>query len=280
MESTMIEKHIEIDGINGRKITIDYRFKESTELLTPIVYVHGFKGFKDWGSSNIIANNFAENGFLYIKFNFSHNGVTIENLIDFTDLEAFGNNNYWIEFRDLGLVIDWLEQADLKIDFSKLSVIGHSRGGGIALLRAAQDKRIYKAITWASVCDFEGRFPKDTSDWKAKGVEYIYNGRTEQMMPLYFQLYESYYKHQSALDILVQCTSIEQEVLVIHGTNDSAVDLKEAKRIVSKVRYSKLEIIENAGHTFGAVHPAKDKIIHPHLNKVLELSLEFLAKNR
>ena len=99
----MIENHIEIEGINGRKINIDYRFKESKEVLKPIVYVHGFKGFKDWGSSNVVANTFAKNGFFFLKFNFSHNGVTAEHPTDFVDLEAFGNNNYWIELRELGL---------------------------------------------------------------------------------------------------------------------------------------------------------------------------------
>ena len=77
-------------------------------MLVPIIYVHGFKGFKDWGSSNEVANTFAENGFLYLKFNFSHNGVTAEHPIDFVDLDAFGNNNYFIEFHELCLVIDWL----------------------------------------------------------------------------------------------------------------------------------------------------------------------------
>jgi len=272
----MIVKNVEIDGCHGRKIAIDFRYKESHELLKPIIYVHGFKGFKDWGSSNAVANTFAENGFFYLKFNFSHNGVTAEHPIDFTDLEAFGNNNYWIELRELGLVIDWLEQADLNIDFSKLSVIGHSRGGGITLLRAAQDKRIQKTITWASVCDFEQRFPKDVSDWKAKGVEHIYNARTEQMMPLKFQLFESYYKHQSALDIPVQCGNIKQELLVIHGTNDPAVGLEEAELIVNRVRNARIEIIPYSGHTFGAVHPAKDDSLPLDLKRVVNLCIDFL----
>ena len=272
----MIENHIEIEGINGRKINIDYRFKESKEVLKPIVYVHGFKGFKDWGSSNVVANTFAKNGFFFLKFNFSHNGVTAEHPTDFVDLEAFGNNNYWIELRELGLEIDWLEQADLNIDFSKLSVIGHSRGGGITVLRAAQDKRIQKAITWASVCDFEQRFPKDVSDWKAKGIEYIYNARTEQMMPLKFQFFESYHQHQFALDIPLQCSNIEQELLVIHGTNDPAVGLEEAKKIVGSVKKAHLEIIPDSGHTFGAVHPAKDDNLPLDLEIVVNLSVDFL----
>ena len=272
----MVENHIEIEGANGRKISIDYRYNDCMELLTPIVYVHGFKGFKDWGSSNSVADEFAENGFFYLKFNFSHNGVTTENPIDFIDLEAFGNNNYWLEFVELGLIIDWLEKENLPINFSKLSVIGHSRGGGIALLRTAQDSRINKAITWASVSDFEGRFPKDISEWEAKGVEYMYNGRTEQMMPLYFQLYSSYFEHKSALDIKLQCENIQQNTLVIHGTKDPVVGIEEAENIHQRIKHSRLEIIEDAGHTFGAVHPAKSTKLPSDLLKVVKLSIDFL----
>jgi pimeloyl-ACP methyl ester carboxylesterase len=273
----MVENHLEIEGANGRKISIDYRYKDCKELLTPIVYVHGFKGFKDWGSSNKVADTFAENGFFYLKFNFSHNGVATENPIDFIDLKAFGNNNYYLEFLELGLIIDWLEKENLPINFSKLSVIGHSRGGGITLLRTAQDARINKAITWASVCDFETRFPTDVSEWKAKGVEYIYNGRTEQMMPLYFQLYTSFYEHKEVLDIPKHCLDIEQEVLIIHGNNDSAVGLSEAKEIHSSVPNSRLKIIQNAGHTFGGVHPALNNNLPTELSKIVNLCIEFLA---
>lgn len=274
----MIEKHIQIRGVNGRAISVDFRYKESSKPLIPIIYVHGFKGFKDWGYSNQIANHFAEARFMYVKFNFSHNGVTQKSPMDFVDLEAFGQNNYWIEYNELGLVIDWLENADLNVNFDKLSVIGHSRGGGITLLRTAQDQRIHKLIAWASVSDFEQRFPKDFSDWKAKGVEYIYNARTEQMMPLYFQLYETYYEHQHQLDIKVQCKNIEQEVLVIHGTDDPIVGLDEAKEISQSISNSHLKIIQGSGHTFGAVHPIVDIEFPEDLKKVIGLSVEFLIR--
>jgi len=101
----MIEKHIEIVGTNQRIISIDYRYSESSRSMIPIIYVHGYKGFKDWGASNVFANTFAAQGFLFIKFNFSHNGVTSDHPVDFVDLEAFGNNNYEIGGNRLASVI-------------------------------------------------------------------------------------------------------------------------------------------------------------------------------
>ena len=273
----MIEKHFQIEGCKGKSIGIDLRYTLTDKPLIPLVFVHGFKAFKDWGSSNIVAQEFADNGFLYLKFNFSHNGVLKDNPVDFVDLDAFGDNNYYLEFLELGLVIDWLYSCDLNINLEKLALIGHSRGGGIALLRTAQDARIHKLITWASVSDYETRFPKDIAEWKAAGVSYIYNGRTKQRMPLKFQFYTSYYKHQKTLNIPAQCLKITQKILVIHGTDDSVVTLTEAHKIHGLVKNSKIQLIQNAGHTFGAVHPMVSKTLPKQLAQAVKYTIDFLA---
>lgn len=272
----MIKKQIEIQGAKHLKIAIDYRYSESSYTKTPVVYVHGYKGFKDWGASNLIADLFAEEGFFYVKFNFSHNGVDTKNPIDFVDLEAFGNNNYMMELDELGFVIDWLEASEFDIDLSKLAVIGHSRGGGITLLKTAQDQRIKKIITWASVCDFKRRFPSDLNDWKESGVQYIYNGRTLQMMPLYYQFYENFQKYELQLDILGNSVKIDRPVLIIHGTKDRAVDVVEAAELHDNIPSSQLLKIKNAGHTFGAIHPYNDAILPSELDQVIYATLNFL----
>ena len=269
--------YLEIDGCNGRKISIDYRFKETQKSLIPIIYVHGFKGFKDWGASNLVADSFANQGFLFLKFNFSHNGVTSKNLVDFVDLEAFGMNNYLIELKELGIVIDWLEASELNIQFSKLAVIGHSRGGGIALLRSAQDQRIKNTITWASVCDFEARFPVDVSEWKETGVQHILNGRTMQMMPLYFQFYKTFIDNKQILNIPFQSQNIKQNVIIIHGTDDQVVPFSDAEFLVSRITKSSLVLIKNTGHTFGVKHPFKMNHLPKTMVNVIDASINFLS---
>tara|TARA_B100001093_G_scaffold504801_1_gene561137 strand:+ start:1534 stop:2358 length:825 start_codon:yes stop_codon:yes gene_type:complete len=269
--------HFEIDGCNGRKISIDYRFKETQKSLIPIIYVHGFKGFKDWGASNLVADSFANQGFLFLKFNFSHNGVTSKNLLDFVDLEAFGMNNFLIELKELGIVIDWLEASDLNIQFSKLVVIGHSRGGGIALIRSAQDQRIKNTITWASVYDFEARFTVDVSEWKETGVHHILNGRTMQMMPLYFQFYQTFIDNKEILNIPFQSKKIKQKVLIIHGTDDQVVPSSDAEFIKSRISKSTLVLIKNTGHTFGVKHPFKMAHLPMYMINVIDESIKFLS---
>ena len=81
----------------------------------------------------------------FVKFNFSHNGGTAKNPIDFPDLDAFGNNNFSLELNDLDRVIEFILNEKIfsnKIDFKKVYLIGHSRGGGICAIKASEDLRI------------------------------------------------------------------------------------------------------------------------------------------
>tara|TARA_Y100000991_G_C21783146_1_gene268087 strand:- start:102 stop:404 length:303 start_codon:yes stop_codon:yes gene_type:complete len=95
-----------IDSKRNKKITIDINFSK-TKNSPLIIFSHGFKGFKDWGAFNLISNIFANSGLNFLKFNFSHNGISPENLLEFTDLNSFGHNNLSIELEDLESVINW-----------------------------------------------------------------------------------------------------------------------------------------------------------------------------
>jgi predicted dienelactone hydrolase len=80
-----------------------------------------------------MAQKFAEVGFFFVKFNFSHNGTTIKKPTDFADLEAFGQNNFSKEMSDYDEVLNYFCNHD-KVDSEKIAIIGHSRGGGISKL--------------------------------------------------------------------------------------------------------------------------------------------------
>ena len=86
---------------------MDLTYDEYLPEAPMVIFVHGFKGFKDWGTHNLLANYFAANGFRFLKFNFSHNGTTADCPVDFADLIAFSENTFSIELQDLNNVIDF-----------------------------------------------------------------------------------------------------------------------------------------------------------------------------
>src|SRR5260221_9862865 len=86
---------------------MDLTFDTAQPNAPLVIFAHGFKGFKDWGTHNLVARYFAANGFRFLKFNFSHNGTTPDHPIDFADLIAFSDNTFTIELEDLKYVIDF-----------------------------------------------------------------------------------------------------------------------------------------------------------------------------
>lgn len=274
-----IRKDIKVDGKHGRPILLDTYNIEDGRKKPLIIFVHGFKGFKDWGHWHLVAEEFAKNGFYFIKFNFSHNGTTPEAPLDFGDLEAFGMNNYTKEEADIDTLFEWLEQDDDNAyDLDNVTLIGHSRGGGLAIAKTARDSRIHRLITLASVAQlgFASRHPEVLENWKEKGVYYIMNGRTKQNMPLYYQLHEDILQNGDKFDVEAAAKAIQKPWLIIHGTDDMAVKPTSAYKMKELCPSARLEIIEDANHVFGGKHPYISNELPDHSRQMLSLCLDFL----
>jgi dipeptidyl aminopeptidase/acylaminoacyl peptidase len=255
-----------------------FNHSESFPLL---IFAHGFKGFKDWGHWQKMAEGFAVHGFAFLKFNFSHNGTSPQNPTEFSDLEAFGNNNFSKELADLKTVIDWVWEnaAEYRLDKSRICIVGHSRGGPIALLTAAKDERIAALITWASVheLDYAWQDAEQLKNWKENGVQYSLNARTGQQMPLYYQLYEDFAAHAAEYSVKQALSGFKKPMLIVHGTADPAVKLSSAEYLIKYAPHAEYLLIEGADHVFGGRHPFPEREELPVHSKILLNScLDFL----
>src|ERR1700748_884234 len=99
-----MKSEIILNGSDNKPILLDITYKETNGTSPVILYAHGFNGFKDWGNFDLIAQQFTDAGFAFVKFNFSHNGTTPDHPNEFADLDAFGKNNYTKELKDLAVV--------------------------------------------------------------------------------------------------------------------------------------------------------------------------------
>lgn len=278
----IIKTNIVLNRPNQKPMLADFLYNEDGQAKPIVIFCHGYKGFKDWGCWDLTAKAFANAGFFYVKFNFSHNGGTVEHPIDFPNLEAFGNNNYTKELNDLNDIISWvLSKQDIakEIDKTSISLIGHSRGGGIVTLKAAQDNRITKLVTWASVSDYKSRFPKGEAfdKWKKEGVYYVVNGRTKQEMPHYFQYFEDFIANEEKLTIKTASQQLKIPQLIIHGTKDESVSVNNAADLHWWYPLSTIAWIEEANHVFGGKHPWESEDLPDHLKEVVNKTIEFLS---
>lgn len=274
----MIKKEIfSVPSAKGRNMLMDLTYDDANSKAPLVIFVHGFKGFKDWGSHNLVARYFAENGYRYLKFNFSHNGTTPDKPIDFADLIAFSENTFTMELEDLGAVIDFACNGSAIPPAKVVNLIGHSMGGGISIIKTAEDKRVNKLITMASISSFRNLWPKEAeAQWKIQGIMYIHNSRTGQQMPLKSTLLDDLDTHPGRLNIMAKAAAIHQPWLIMHGVADLGVPVSHARELKEAQPNAELIILPGADHTFGSSHPYGNDVLPAPLKQFCTSAIQFL----
>ncbi len=277
----MVLRDFKVYNKNKDPIRGDVCIPELNRRFPVIIICHGFKGFKDWGFFPYVSEVLCKKGFITVKFNFSGSGIG-EDLREFTDMDRFASNTYSREIDDLHCVLDELEKGRIceKLGyFDRIGLLGHSRGGGIAVLKAAADKRIRTLVTWNAISHVERRsFLDELPRWKRQGYIEIANVRTGRMMRLGTALMEDIQKYgQTKLNVLKAAGRIDAPFLIIHAEKDESVPVREAREIFdhSNQLRSRLEIVQGSGHTFGCVHPFEGPA--PDLKKVLSLTKDWFG---
>jgi len=275
-------KEAVLQGHNhGRRFSIDIRWHIDRRPKPVIVFLHGFKGFKDWGTFPLIAEILSDAGFVVVKVNFSHNGVTPNDPVDFTDLDAFAENRFSYELDDVKDVIDYIQSTSFRvpsaeINTDRIHLIGHSRGGATAIIYAADDERIQSVCGWAAVCNLEDRWSQGALDlWKEAGITFVPNSRTGQDMPLKYDLVQDYLDNKERMNVCRRLEQMRQPVLLIHGTEDETVPLADTRKATEAIQHVNLKIIEGANHVFGGGHPFDETELPVHSRELISETIHF-----
>lgn len=245
-----------------------------------IIFVHGFKGFKDWGFGPFAGEYFEKQGYCVIMFNFSHNGVG-DSLTEFEELDKFANNTFSLEISELNEVIDAYESGFFgEKGSNNLFLIGHSRGGAITLLTANSHKDVDAIAVWSSVSTFDRYSERQKKDWLERGYLEIMNTRTKQRMRMNKILLEDLEENkEDLLNIQKAASDIRIPMIIVHGEQDLAVPIDEAEKIYNwaNPKFATLLKISSAGHTFNAKHPFEGS--NEKLDEALKSTLEFFNKH-
>ena len=273
-------KNYTISGASNKPIAIDLILSNTKEATPLVIFVHGFKGFKDWGTHQLVGEYFARQGFNFLKFNFSHNGISAGSGDEFDNLEAFATNTFSKEIFDLNQVITFALSGEEFTKPSNIHLIGHSLGGAISIIQASEDKAINKLATWASISSFRNLWsPEQEIEWRKNGVLYFINSRTKAQMPIYSSLLDDLNEHSEKLDILSAARSISQPWLIVHGGEDPGVSPKHAQELHAQQSKSELLIIPGADHVFGAKHPWQGEQLPHALKVVCDSTINFFQKH-
>lgn len=258
-----------ISSSEGLPIAGDLDVPERPRAL--VVIVHGFKGFKDWGFFPWLAQRLAQHHVAVCRFNMSRSGIG-DDPESFDRLDLFADDTYSQQLDDLGRVVAYAQEQ-----FPRLPtfLLGHSRGGGVAILGARDVPRLEGVIAWSPIST-ANRWDEETKRrWRADGWLDQLNQRTKQNMRMSTRILDDYEANRERLDIAAAAARLEAPLLVIHGARDESVPVGEGRLLAARAPQSSLVVIDRAGHTMNAIHP----LVHVPFELVLaaELSAHFVT---
>lgn len=275
MATPTLTKH-EIPGVLG-PILIDVRAGGRDRPRPAVVVVHGFKGFKDWGMFPVLAERLARAGFVAVSLNVSGSGMDDSGSGAWP--ERFGHNTFSAELEDLDRVLKQLRAGRLEVTApTAVGLVGHSRGGGVAILETGRDRGIASLVSWAAI-SHTNRWPDQEPEWRRQGHVIIENSRTGERWPLYTDVLDDVKRLGTTdLDIAAAAARITVPWLIVHGTGDAAVPLAEAEVLVAASGRASTEFlpIPGAGHTFGAAHPWAGET--PDIRFVMDRTVSWLGR--
>jgi len=211
----------------------------------------------EWGFFPHLAELLSSRGFCVLRFNFSGCGMKPgDELV--SGPEAFRAATFTKDLRELRAVIQAVGHiAPESADSERLGIVGHSRGGGIALLAASiDDSPIQALVTWAAVSKFDRLPPEVVNQWRSSGEVLIVNGRTGQQLSVGIEVLHDLEAHANELDLEKAARRRSAPWLIVHGREDETVPFAEAELLRSAAASpTELHSIPEADHTLGARHP-------------------------
>lgn len=253
---------------------------ENIENAPCLIFVHGFKGFKDWGFVPYIGDYYSNRGYFVLTFNFSHNGIG-ESLTEFDELDKFAENTFSLEISELSELISAYNFGFFgNTSGKRIGLLGHSRGGAISLLVGSENTEVKAISVWSSVSNFDRYSERQKSEWRERGFIEVLNTRTKQRMRLNVSLLDDIENNkEGSLNIKNAVKTLNKPLLIVHGENDLAVPVDEAKNLYkwSEKKNTQLCLISKAGHTFDMKHPFEGS--NNKFDKVLDKTLKFFQTN-
>jgi pimeloyl-ACP methyl ester carboxylesterase len=275
-----MSKDFILNTVRNERLYITSYGLENLKSNACLVFAHGFKGFKDWGFGPYLGEYFGKNGFFVITFNFSHNG-TGDKLTEFIELDKFAQNTFSLEIEEMSDIINAYRNGFFgEISDNKIGLLGHSRGGAIALLTAAQRNDVNAVALWSSISNVDRYSEKQKEKWRKNGFFEVFNTRTKQKMKLNVSLLEDIEKNgKDLLNIELAVKQLNCPLLIAHGEQDLSVPVSEGEKLFewSNKKLTEFHKIAAVGHTFNMKHPFEGS--NPQFEELLSITRNFFNNN-
>ncbi|HEU4520888.1 MAG TPA: alpha/beta fold hydrolase, partial [Thermoanaerobaculia bacterium] len=236
------------------------------------IVVHGFKGFKDWAFFPWLAEHLCDHRIVVCRFNMSRSGIG-EEPESFDRLDLFADDTYSTQVADL--VATTAHARERFGNDIPTFLLGHSRGGGVALLAAELIPDLAGIVTWSAIGRADRWDDATKERWRADGFLDIENQRTKQIMRMSTAILDDYEANRDQLDIAAAASRLRAPLLVVHGGRDESVPAEEGHALAATAPDASKLIVASASHTYNAIHP----LVHVprELTYAAEVSASFIG---
>lgn len=175
-----------------------------------IVICHGFIGNRIGVDRLFVqaARRFADEGYLVLRFDYAGCGESTGD---------YGAGGLDVLIEQTRVVLDYALDIDY-VDANRIALLGHSLGGAVALLTAAQDRRVKTLLLWSAVAhpfnDIIRIVGQDLYDHAVQYGSADYAGYT--FRPGFFNTLAA---HQP----FAQIRKFSGDVFLAHGTSDNVI---------------------------------------------------------
>ena len=208
---------------------------------TAVVFCHGFPSSSEGRTSRRIGPALCREGFLVLRFNFSHTPPSGG---------RFEDKLMSREVSDIRSAVDFLFR---NYSFKKLVLAGHSTGAIDVSLYAQSDKRVDKIILTGAVSDLKNAVRYDFTDREVRGFwtrGYIVYRRPGSWADGR-RIKKGFYDEFFSLDIPDAIKRYKRPLLIIHGEKDSIPWDREGYALFKMAnRPKEFVLIKGADHSF------------------------------
>ena len=253
----------DLQGAAGERVRGEVRRPTGRPGPLPVVLVlHGFKAFRRWGFFPWFGERIAGRGFASVVFDFSHNGTDAAGEA-YPRGDLFRRMTWGTHQADLDAVLAAVRGGTLPgasaMDPGRVALVGHSMGGGLAVLQALRTPGL-RCVAGLAPVNRADRFSQGEKEtWRAKGELPIVNTRTGEVLPLGLGHLEDAEARRGELDAAAAAARLPCPLLVVHGEDDTSVPPAEGRSLVESAiaggRPARFALVPGTQHTFDAVHP-------------------------
>jgi pimeloyl-ACP methyl ester carboxylesterase len=279
------EENIVILNRYGHEIYTTVTMPSDSETAI-VVFLHGFKGFRNWGFFPFAAQHLASAGFICIRIDMSLNGMKGSNSVVVSP-DEFASNTISMELVDveetIAAILNHHAFAHVREHWNNsLHFVGHSRGGVVAHVAAREmlnrtDVRLSRCAVWNSVGKLMRWSDRQIKVWRDTGFMMVENTRTQQQLKVNASFLEDIMGNLDRFSMLQAARDLENVMLYVHSETDLTVPLSEIQELLRlSGSKAKLEVMEGSTHTFGMMHPVD--YITPTFVRVMNLTTNHLKQ--